>query len=181
MENNSLTEYETRREGRLEKYLNYLDPNLDAPLSEEDQHTYESMALAFQLFTKFFTPGDVHKQIIQRGKIDGTPYSSSMAYQIISDAVYLFGDIRDLHKEGLRKILTEQIMRAQQMIIQDKDSSGTVKAEALGKNIDRLAKINNLYNHKFEIDPEKLMPGDTYVFVQQGDVEVNGTKNEQHN
>jgi hypothetical protein len=182
MESNvSLTEYENRREDRLRKFIDYLDPNVDIKLSESDLYYYELMHKSFHWLHTFFSPSDVHKRIIAEGRFDGKPYSSSMAYQVLADAAHLFGKIGTIDKEAMAKVIIEHYFKSTQMAMADKKASGLEKAEMIAKNADRVAKLFGLFSKDMDIDPQKLMGNMTLVFKNQGDVELSGQKNIQLN
>jgi hypothetical protein len=175
-----LTEYELRREHRLDKFIDHLDPVIRRELEPEQVTYLELMRKAFHWQTKFFSPEDVRKMLMQPTENGGKGYSYQMACQIFVDAEYLFGKLKDLDKKALRKKLTEQLMKANQMAIMDSNASGIEKSEIIGKNAERIAKLHGLYNDADDISPEVLMPRRTVVInVDNRKVILNGSIDEQ--
>jgi hypothetical protein len=78
-----LTEYEQRRENRLEKFLNYLDPKVtNATLNEEELQYLETMHRVNRWQNKWFTPDEVVKMLMDPKESGGKQMSYKMAYQL---------------------------------------------------------------------------------------------------
>lgn len=173
-----LTEYEQRREHRLDKFLDHLDPTVQRVLDDTELKYLELMRKAFHWQAKFFSPEDARKMLMNPDENGGKAYSYQMACQIFADSEYLFGKLKDLDKTALRKKLTEQLFKANQMAIQDNKATGLEKAELVSKNVERLAKLHNLYTDSGELDPDVLMQPRVVIFnMDNRSVQVNNIDN----
>ena len=180
-----LTDYEQRRENRLEKFLNYLDPKVtNATLNDEELQYLETMHRVNRWQNKWFTPDEVVKMLMDPKESGGKQMSYKMAYQLRKDSDTFFGRLADVNKDVLRVRLLEQIDKATQLALSDTSASGIEKAEIIAKNAERKAKIAGLYNNETNIDPDTFMPAREIHFVFQGSnnkVELISTQNNQNN
>lgn len=180
-----LSEYEQRRENRLEKFLNYIDPKVtNATLNEEELQYLETMHRVNRWQNKWFTPDEVVKMLMDPKESGGKQMSYKMAYQLRKDSDTFFGRLADINKDVMRVRLLEQIDKATQLALSDTNASGVEKAEIIAKNAERKAKIAGLYNNETNIDPESIMPAREIHFVFQGSnnkVELISTQNNQNN
>lgn len=159
-----LSDYEKRRESRLDKFLDHIDPNIQRVLDADGEKYFRLMRLAFHWSTSFFSDEDVRKLLMQPSEENPRGYSYSMACQIFADAQIVFGDSKRLNKSALRTKMIEELEKAVQMVMMDKKTSPTIKAKTIGDLKNQIAKIAGLYNQEEDIDPEKLMPRRTIIF-----------------
>jgi hypothetical protein len=117
-------------------------------LSEKQEHKRIQYEQAHALRIQGFSREQTVKMLLSRR----ISKSASDAYRVVSNAEQLFGDINAVHKEGLRHILTENLMRVYNSAM----ASGSWK-EA-NKSNEIIAKINNLMDHdQVPIDWKKII------------------------
>jgi hypothetical protein len=173
---NELTEYDKRRENRLDKFINHIDNSIQSrPLNEEEEEYFELMHLAFHLSNKFFSPQQVIKHLQNPKKTNGKIYSKSMAYQIFKDSQNLFGNSEELNAIALKKTLTEFLFKSNKLVMECDKSTKLEKAAQITKNTLALKDLYGIGSEKENINPELLMPDNVnFVFeVQQANVLIN--------
>jgi hypothetical protein len=153
------TDYEKRRESRLDKFLDYLNPDIERKLGKKEQIYFNLMQKSFNWRTMFFSPEQVRRMLMQEPKDEnGGTYSYSMACQLYADMEYIFGKDMKSDKNLMNRIISEHLYKALQLAYQDKKASDIEKAEVILKITDKIAKVNKVYDNDGFLSPEMVMP-----------------------
>lgn len=138
-------------------------------LSEKQDHKRIQYEQAHNLRLLGMSKEQTVKMLFSR-KIAG---SMREAYRIVNSAEELYGEVNKANKDGLRHILTENLMRVYNKSMEAGDYKNANKAN------ETIAKINNLVNHELVpidiskfIIPVPVYTSDPNVFKQQETLDI---------
>lgn len=156
---NELTEYEERRENRLDKFLDHINPEINRSLKPKDLQYLELMRKAKHWRDNFFSPDQVRKMIMQEDK-----KSYSMACQTYADMEYIFGKTGEIDKEALRRTLLEYYHRAIQIAMKAPDKE-MEKAQVIMQASDKISKLYSLLEGESNLSADQLMPPNIQIVI----------------
>lgn len=161
------SEYEKRRENRLDKFLDHLNPDLQRKLGKKDQIYFNLMSKAFNWRSSFFSPEQVRKMIQNEAKdTKGQKYSYSMACQLFADMEYIFGKDPKADKDIWRKIVTEGYYKSLQVVMKDTQGKEIEKGVAMANILDKIAKINKIYDADNAMPLSQIMPENVNFLIK---------------
>ncbi len=138
-------------------------------LSEKQEFKRVQYEQAHQLRILGMSREQTVKMLI-RSKVVG---STREAYRIVGAAEELFGEVNKANKDGLRHILSENLMRIYNRAMESDDFKNANKANEL------IAKINNLVTHTevtFDFSkltiPVPVYTSDAKVLIQQETLDI---------
>lgn len=148
-----LTTLDAKVSEKLDKFCDHLLHN--TPLTANQQLTLEKYRKCFAWRCKLFSPQQCVTMLMQEYSI-----KYSQAYQIMAESTRLYGRVEDVDKAGTTKILIENLHVAMSIAIKDKNADAIISA------VEKIAKLNRLYEEQAQISPEDLMPARTVKYVQ---------------
>jgi hypothetical protein len=155
------------RESRLERYLDYLNPDVEGKtLTKKQSEYFELMQLAYHWRSTFFSPDQVRKRLMKEG--DGRGYSS--ACQIYSDMEYVYGKSSEINKDALKRIQVESYHKLIQMIYKSSADEWD-KATRIGQILDKISKLYGLENSD-SITADMVMPSRPIQIVSTGKIQI---------
>lgn len=147
----------SRKDG-LDKFRDFYF-NGDRLLPEEEK-TLSNMRRAHSIFCLYASKNQTIKILIDELKI-----SESHCYNILRDAIKLFGDVNETDKKGMRLAKYEYYMMLSNMARQEKDFSSAIKASELAD------KISGLFDEDSAKIPSKILfPPTHFIFVSDANI-----------
>lgn len=150
---------------KLDKFRDHLLHR--ATLSPKELETLEKYRKCFAWRSKLFSPQQTVTMLMQEY---GIKYSQ--AYQLLTESTRLYGKVEDVDKEGTRKILVENLYVAMSLAVKDKNPEAIIAA------VEKIAKLNRLYEEAGQLTPEELMPARKAVYQQNNVTIHNNYANE---
>jgi hypothetical protein len=170
------TDYEKRREHRLDKFLDHLNPDVNRKLGKKDQIYFDLMSKSFNWRSSFFSPEQVRKMIMNEVKdVKGKKYSYSMACQLYADMEFIFGKDPKADKSIWTKIVTEGYYKALQIVMKDNQGKEIEKGQAITNILDKIAKINKLYDTENAVPLGMIMPENVTFLIKSVTNTINFT------
>ena len=158
---------DTRKLSGLDKLRAYYIEG--KPLSEKQEFKRVQYEQAHSLRILGMSREQTVKMLISRNIVG----SSREAYRIVGAAEELYGEINKVNKDGMRHLLTENLMRIYNRSMELQDLKNANKANEL------IAKINNLVTHTeitFDFSkltiPVPVYTSDPKVLIQQETLDI---------
>lgn len=161
-----------KREARLQKYLDLIDPNVrDKPvLGKREKERFDLMQTAYHWRTSFFSPDQVRKMLMKERAADGKERSYSSACEIYQDMEHVWGKTYEINKDALKRVQVESYYKLIQLVYKS-DADEWEKAKRIESILDKISDLYGLKDGE-RLSPDDVMPERIIQIVSTGPLQI---------
>lgn len=158
MEDEVLVYAVDKREARLQKYVDLINPDVkDKPIiGKKERERFDLMQTAYHWRTNFFSPDQVRKMLMkERGE-----RSYSSACEIYQDMEHVWGETHEINKKALTRVQIEGYYKLIQLVYKS-SADEWEKAKRIESVLDKITDLCKLKDGETKdldsIQPEHLI------------------------